>query len=274
MKIPKTKDVKNELVFVLDEAQNHGLRLRSAYEGRRLWEACKIAQDKERVREVDEKYPQFLGEGNYDLINDPDKLFEGVSIPYTARIKGVREKQYGDTTVWEGDLFFPPCLPITQLHSEDGMKGPLTMHSGKSLWNGDTGNLIHKVGYLDLITKELYPEIESFGYLSDPNLVIERNFLEHVRKNEERLESLATNEEVLKYLKDISKLYVHIAKFESEKTLKEVLEDPDKYRRGFSDLFYSETPIGLENIEASVKLKEKSCRSGIALCNEYFSEIK
>lgn len=257
---PRTKDGKHEIVFTMELHDNHDFDLRSAFEGRRLWEVVKVLKDQDRAKVLAERHPQFLFE--YDCVEDIEGIFCSVSTPFMGNISKDRTIKEGSDgyVVYEGDKLLPPFLPIFFSPYMFVKKNVLYIHSvNKSmyLW-GDSPNAV--MGYLSEEAYMAVPELKDYSKreISDfiGKLRTERPVLDDIRKNGNLmggLENLARFH-VLDALAD-ARWYQSDSGLCARVPLKSAYEEPI-------------------HTQTSPELTKKLADSAVALCLEYLSEME
>jgi len=246
MAIPTTKDGKNEIVFPQDFIQNHGICIRGAFEGRRLWEIIKLLDNPEKLEEWNAKYPTFLKQYGSDFDNGSESLFKEMSTPATARISGDKKIERNRNKIKVGDSFIEPYIPMSHFISPEGklFRWYSEFLNYDSINNRSNWTISYLVEYHQKV-----PEIKQFSHILDYTNLLK------LKENTAKLSSLddlANDAENIKFFRDVSRCLVLAAKVKSLWTL----DNPSRSYSGFHD--YSPE----ERVYASDSLKRKVAKSG------------
>ena len=289
---PRTKDGKHEIVFTPGLYDNHEFSLRSAFEGRRLWELVNVLRDKERGKALAEKYPQFLFE--YDCVQDSEGLFGFISIPYIGRISRDRKsKKHRRFEAYEGDKLIPPFFPLyyaPEWVAEHIEEGTIKSADEKSLryedrsliylWT-DSPNAVNCPHFESIERsfdgwQELYdefPEMKQYGKKGKEITYQEYrerfgDLIHKLRVERPALDEIRKDENLMSGLENIARLHVldslAVASwYQRDSKLRE--RAPKKTSRNSSDREWA---------NASPELTKRLADSAVALCEEYLSEME
>ncbi len=256
---PRTKDGEHEIVFTMELHNNHDFHLRSAFEGRRLWELVKVLKDQDRAKVLAERHPQFLFE--YDCVEDVEGIFRSVSTPFMGHISKDRTIKEGSDgyVVYEGNKLLPPFLPIFFSPYMFVRENILKIYSENRLvylW-GDSPNAV--MGYL---SEEVYVEVPELKEYNKREL---SDFIGKLRTERPALDDIQKNSDLMSGLEKIARFHVLDALADA----KWYQNDSGLCARAPLKSAYEE-PI---HTQTSPELTRRLADSAVALCLEYLSEI-
>ena len=273
MNIPRTKDGKYELLFPGRAGSNHLYHLRSAVEGRLMWEAlARLSSDKSLVEKLDAIYRGAEGVydrffGHYDPYKDSEGIFTGVSLPLIARIKPDKSQFVKGTK----------RLIVT----EEAAKRMAVMSNRKAVMGDSFQKPYERILTFDGIWNPDSYNVNSF--ITDEEF--SRNVKGRFESNETRyahelpdricIRDVLADNKLVESLKQLSMFYVFNALDEAELPARLEQDPPWMCEENYRFFRASDAKDAPSTCAcASLKLRKQVTEAAVALCNEYLAEMK
>ena len=267
---PRTKDGQHEIVFTTGAHDDHDFALRSAFEGRRLWEIMRVLSMKnDRAKSLSKNYPQFLFD--YDCIGDAERIFDSISVPHQGVIS--RDRIIENSTeypVYEGSHLLPPFIPIFYRHSR-GLELSEQVQKEMAqrevyMWGDSPNKLMCPARSAYEAICDEFPDIKRHD--SENNREALRDLIYKLRTKRPALKDIIEDNQVVEGLEDLAKFHVLEAfasamffQKDSQVRMRAPCRESYEGKKAFC-------------VRASPELMKRLADSAVALCKEYLSEMK
>ena len=267
---PRTKDEQHEIVFTTGAHDDHDFALRSAFEGRRLWEIMRVLNMKnDRAKSLAKNYPQFLFD--YDCIGDAERIFDSISVPHQGVIS--RDRIIENSTeypVYEGSHLLPPFIPIFYRHSR-GLE--LSEQAQKRmaqrevyLWGDSPNKLMCPARSAYEAIGDEFPEVKRHDSKDNREALLD--LIYKLRTKCPALKDIIEDTSTMKGLENLAEFHV----LEAFTIARSFQNDSQLCIRAPSEESYEGKKAFC--VRASPELMKRLADSAVALCKEYLSEMK
>jgi DNA-dependent RNA polymerase auxiliary subunit epsilon len=246
------KDGKTSIVFTQQAGHNHEFDIRSAFEGRRLWEALQYLKGNYDNPEFVQSSSDVIME--YNANEDPFNIFANISHPLIGFVSQDRRTGEAGEDKYEGDKIEEPFNPIHIFPFR-------TSVPFEPIYNfGDSPNVLFV--YDKQTERHLLPFVPELGKINVPGVREVHNKLQYKNRTIEALE----DDTVMNGLEELSAFHVLYSLANAKRFLA-----GHKYPGNdwFMDVMYRDHT----KTQASDTLVKRIADSTVKLCEEYRSEM-